>query len=116
MQQTAKMPAACVPAGHLAAATGLAARRVGAPVSQAQGGLREGQLYQARAFVTGYATSIAVAAPGQRSCSGGPSRKPRPGPSLGVRVVQVGIDPAFPVPFLHPHHLAHQGCFAGFVS
>lgn len=31
------------------------------------------------------------------------------GSGIGVRVIQVRIDPAFPVLFLHPHHLPHQG-------
>ena len=31
------------------------------------------------------------------------------GPGIGVGVIQISIDPAFPVPFLHAHHLAHHG-------
>ena len=31
------------------------------------------------------------------------------GSGIGVGVVQFRIDPAFPMPFLHAHHLAHYG-------
>ena len=33
---------------------------------------------------------------------------------IGVRVAQVRIDAAFPVPFLDPHHLPHHGGLAVF--
>ena len=37
-----------------------------------------------------------------------------PGSGVGAGVIQLGIDAAFAVPFLHPHHLAHLGGLAFF--
>src|SRR5215472_6165503 len=38
-----------------------------------------------------------------------PGRSPLDaGPGIGVGVIQIRIDPAFPMPFLHAHHLAHH--------
>lgn len=38
-----------------------------------------------------------------------PGRRPLgAGPGIGVGVIQIRIDPAFPMPFLHAHHLAHH--------
>jgi len=52
-----------------------------------------------------------------RRCSDAAPRWPAlpAGLRIGIRVLKLGFDSTFPVPFLHANHVFDQGCLAGGV-